>query len=118
MTERDRFWNHVYKEPGEKACWLWEGAQYSNGYGMFRVSISKKKRRFLSHRYAYELLVGPIPIGLEIDHLCRVTSCVRPDHLEPVTHRENVRRGYSWAGINSKKTECPQGHPYTAKTTY
>jgi len=88
-------------------CWEWIGAT-SGGYGGLKVDGRMAK----AHRLVYELLVGPIPDGLELDHLCRNTSCVKPSHLEPVTHAENVRRGR--AGENSKvKTQCPQGHLYT-----
>lgn len=82
-------------------CWEWTGAK-SGGYGSLKVDGRMAK----AHRLVYELLVGPIPEGLELDHLCRKAS-----HLEPVTHAENVRRGR--VGENSKvKTHCPQGHPY------
>jgi hypothetical protein len=70
------------------------------------------------HRVAYELLVGPIPEGLELDHLCRNTRCVNPEHLEPVTGRENLMRAVSsWAAKNAAKTHCPQGHPYDEENT-
>lgn len=73
-------------------CWVWTAAPNNRsdgtGYGRFTVS-HKPNRRMLAHRYAYEELVGPIPEGLELDHLCRNTACVRPDHLEPVTMSEN-----------------------------
>jgi hypothetical protein len=65
-------------------CWEWMGGKQWGGYGLFRGACA--------HRLFYELLVGPIPAGLEIDHLCRNRSCVRPTHLEPVTHLENMRR--------------------------
>ena len=64
----------------------------------------------LAHRVAYELQVGPIPVGLQLDHLCRVRSCVNPAHLEPVTSAENTRRG-----LRAMKTHCPQGHPYAGE---
>lgn len=60
-----------------------------------------------AHRVVYETVVGPVPEGLELDHLCRNRGCVNPAHLEPVTHQENMRRGH-WG----MKTHCPQGHPY------
>jgi hypothetical protein len=79
----------------------------------------------LAHRKAYTDAFGPIPEGLEIDHLCRVRHCVNPDHLEAVTHVENMRRAHevwgftSWgAQANAGKTHCPQGHEYTEANTY
>lgn len=95
-------------------CWLWTAATDPKGYG--RVGIPGTRRAGLAHRIIYELLVGPIPDGLEMDHLCRNTSCVSPWHLEPVTRLVNVRRGNGgqyWA----TKTECPKGHPYDEANT-
>lgn len=90
-------------------CWLWTACLTKNGYGRF--SWDGKVR--LAHRVAYELLVGPIPEGLEIDHLCRVRHCVNPDHLEPVTRRENIHRGFGITAVHARKTHCPKGHEYT-----
>lgn len=84
----ERFWSKVEKTD---SCWLWRGAAAGGGYGHLLVD-----GRFVqAHRYAYETLIGPIPEGLELDHLCRVRRCVRPEHLEPVTRGENIRRGYA-----------------------
>src|SRR5688500_4996363 len=80
------FWAKVDKT---STCWLWTGARHPLGYGHVRYG----NRTSAAHRVAWELINGPIPEGLTLDHLCRVPACVRPDHLEPVTHRENVRRG-------------------------
>lgn len=80
------FWDAV-NENGD--CWEWQMARNSSGYGSYMVET---RTAMLAHRYAYEQMVGPIPEGLEIDHLCRNRGCVRPDHLEPVTHSENMRR--------------------------
>lgn len=102
-----RFWAKVNKT---ETCWFWTATLNNRGYGEFG-------RFGLAHRYAYELLVGPIPIGLTLDHLCRQPACVRPDHLEPVTLRENVLRGKGWSGRNAIKTHCPQGHPYDEVNT-
>ena len=71
-------------------CWLWTGYITPLGYGT--LTVRRLGRGFKAHRLVYELLVGPIPVGLELDHLCRNTRCVNPDHLEPVTHAENMRR--------------------------
>lgn len=88
-------------------CWLWLSAFTKSGYGT--IWWNGKSRR--AHRVIYELLVGPISEGMQLDHLCRNRSCVNPSHLEPVTNLENIRRGD--AGINSKrKTHCPNGHVY------
>lgn len=81
------FWSYVFFH--EDGCWEWTGAKTAAGYGQFT------RRKEYAHRHAYEDLVGPIPEGLVIDHLCRNPSCVNPDHLEPVTQRENIRRGTS-----------------------
>ncbi len=96
------FWSHV-DATGD--CWEWTAYRNPAGYGHF----TKK----YAHRVAYETLVGPIPAGLQIDHLCRNTSCVNPDHLEPVTPRENTLRSPA-----SRPRQCPQGHPRTPETRY
>lgn len=95
-------------------CWVWTGYRNVGGYG--RVSINGKL--LLVHRIVYTALVGPIPEGLTLDHLCRNTSCVNPAHLEPVTLRVNTRRSdRTRASINAARTHCPQGHPYDEANT-
>lgn len=102
----------VIKLTGD-GCWLWQGFIDEDGYG--HVSWQGKTR--LVHRVVYELLVGPIPEGTELDHTCRVTHCCRPDHLEPVTKLVNIER--SEVGRHNRlKTQCPHGHRYTKKNTY
>lgn len=97
-----------------ESCWLWIGSMDGAGYGRFSFEGSASR---LAHRIAYTHWHGPIPDGLSLDHLCRVRNCVNPDHLEPVTHAENIRRGMSgWD--HAAKTECPKGHPYDEKNTY
>lgn len=86
MTAEERFWDKVAKTNG---CWVWLAATNQFGYGRFYDG----GRLVSAHRFSYELTHGPIPDDLTIDHLCRVPGCVRPDHLEAVTHRENVLRG-------------------------
>ena len=71
----------------------------------------------MAHRFSYELHVGPIPTGLTLDHLCRNTLCVNPAHLEPVTMRENILRGYSPSANGARATHCPHGHPYNERNT-
>lgn len=109
MTPAERFWSKVDKS-GE--CWLWTASVISGprgGYGQFR-SGGQGSKMVKSHVWAYEQVVGLVPEGSVLDHLCRNRRCVNPDHLDPVTVRENVRRG---AGA-ALKTECKNGHPYTA----
>ena len=86
-------------------CWEWTAARQTNGYGS--VGVPGEKRTALAHRYVYELLVGPIADGLQIDHLCRVKHCVNPEHLEPVTHAVNQRRAFDARG---PKPTCKHGH--------
>jgi hypothetical protein len=86
-------------------CWYWTGSPRGKGYG--GISLGGKKRA--AHRVSYELFMGPIPQGLQIDHLCRRPSCINPDHLEPVTREENLRRGHH---PNREKTACRAGHAY------
>lgn len=92
------------------SCWEWIGEMGAFGYGYVRQRASR--RRKFAHRAMYEMLRGPIPDGMDMDHLCRNRRCVNPDHLEPVTHRENCRRGNGYSGRNARKTHCPAGHPY------
>lgn len=106
---RDRFWRFV-DVSGE--CWIWTGYRLPDGYGTFAATWNGNK--VMAHRWAYEALVGPIPNGLVLDHLCRVPACVNPAHLEPVTHRENVRRG----DVTKLRDNCRRGHPFTPDNTY
>lgn len=101
-------------EVHDDGCWIWTGGKQSMGYGW--VYIPKLGMR-LAHRFTYATLIGPIPEGLELDHLCRVPTCVNPEHLEPVTHRENVLRGQSPTAIHAAKTHCKRGHPFDERNT-
>lgn len=106
-----RFLSKVQKT---ETCWLWIGAKTRDGYGQLRVGPMAR----YAHRVAYELLVGPIPSGLVLDHLCRTPSCVNPAHLEPVPQRTNVLRGVSPAAQQARQTECRlMGHPLDEANT-
>ena len=102
-----RFMRFVSKT---ETCWLWTGGT-SRGYGKFRVGRKQKQ----ASRVAYELMRGPIPEGLQLDHLCHRPICIRPDHLEPVTPSENYLRGFGVPAINARKSHCIRGHPLTGE---
>lgn len=107
------FWRRV--RVSESGCWEWAGARTANGYGRLRPG----GRHVYAHRFAYEGLVGPIPEGLSLDHLCRVRHCIRPGHTEATTHRTNVRRGIGPTAVNARKTHCSRGgHPLFGDNLY
>jgi hypothetical protein len=112
------FWSFVRETPA--GCWEWTGSLFRNGYGQFgsRSKGCRKGLDVLAHRIAYALVVGQIPAGLQLDHLCRNRACVRPEHLEPVTRRENLLRGVGFAGLNAVKGTCPAGHPLEGENVY
>lgn len=128
-----RFFEQIAELPD--GCWMWTGATCSLGYGRFSVhGISNP-----AHRYSYQLLIGDVPPGLEMDHLCRMRECVNPFHVEPVTHAENMRRSslaykrdpesfrhHLWDRSHVRRpgngvplrTHCSRGHEFSAANTY
>lgn len=104
----DSFWRRVDREPD--GCWQWTGYRRRTGYGEWHP---ERHVRRLAHRHAYELLVGAIPDGKVLDHLCRNRGCVNPAHLEPVTIGENVLRGDTIPARWAQRTHCQQGHALT-----
>lgn len=102
----------------DNGCWVWTSPLAPNGYASFAIQVdpvTKGWSRVYAHRFAYETYIGPIPDGLDLDHLCRNRSCVNPHHLEPVTRRENLRRGRN---ANREKTHCAKGHQFTPANTH
>jgi|SRR5579863_5247114 len=95
-------------------CWLSGHSRTSWGYVQFMAD----HKHTTAHRFAYELFNGPIPEGMQVDHLCRVRHCVNPAHLEAVSKKENILRGESYCAQAARKTHCPKGHPYSEENTH
>ena len=109
-----RFWRKVSIALDPGACWEWLGA-LERGYDNFRNDNGRKVR---AHRWAYEASVGPVPEGLQLDHLCRNRACVKPAHLEAVTQRTNILRGVGATAKHARQTHCEHGHPFNQENTY
>jgi len=97
-----------------ESCWFWQGSLTSDGYGKFRGGGKHQA----AHRASYVIHKGNIPINHVIDHICRQRNCVNPDHLQAITHRENVLRGTGPTAINAKKTHCINGHDLSEGVAY
>lgn len=113
MSLTERFWSKVHKT---ETCWLWVAFKMKSGYGKFYSGGDRTRAKtLLAHRAAYEFAKGSIPVGMDLDHTCRVRHCVNPDHLEPVTRKENLRRGINW---KRELTHCKRGHELSEENTY
>lgn len=110
----ESFWENVHANP-ETGCWEWEGCRDTTGYGRYWFTDLRVQRP--AHRVAYEYLVDLVPAELHVDHLCRVRNCVNPDHLDPVTPSENVRRGERSRRFELQ-THCVNGHELSGDNLY
>lgn len=113
QQQREEFWSNVVLMPSTTRddCWIWAGGVDGHGYGEFRVA--KGRRSAMAHRVAWTIERGEIPESVVLDHTCRTRLCVNPRHLEPVTNKENILRGSSFAAVNAAKTHCVRGHELT-----
>lgn len=110
INTHDKFWTKIKIT---NFCWEWTGGK-RKGYGLFGLDGKSKS----AHRYSYELFKGDIEKGMTIDHLCRNRACVNPNHLESVTNKENVLRGFGLTAINARKTHCLRGHILSGENLY
>lgn len=114
-TLSERFHAKIRRE--DNGCWRWMGSINQGGYGNMGVSVPRK-RNVPAHRVGYELYKGPIPEGLQLDHLCRNRWCVNPEHLEPVTQKENINRGESPTAVLHRLGHCARGHEMNEQNSY
>lgn len=118
VPARDRFWIRVQTSDD---CWIWTGHLDVGGYGVLHVRLPDGKYKDVkAHRFAYELLIGPLPSGLFLDHVeCDNRRCVNPGHTIPTTIKANTLRSpIALAALNARKTHCKHGHPFTPQNTY
>lgn len=108
-----RFWKYIGPMDAN-GCWPWVGSVNNGGYGQFQFN----GKYGMAHKYSYLLYKGDIVAPLTVDHLCRNRRCVNPSHMEIVTNKENILRGFSPSALNSRKTQCLRGHKYSSANTY
>lgn len=114
VTDTPSSFERRYIPEPNSGCWIWLGHTCKLGYGRLRYNGKMSQ----AHAISYNIHVGAIPFGLELDHTCKLRCCVNPDHLEPVTHLENVRRGDSPSALHARQTHCINGHEFTPENTY
>ena len=112
-SAEERFFAKIERGKTDEFCWLWTSAISENGYGLFWDG-----RTVYAHRYIYQLAVGEIPEGLQIDHLCRIKRCANPKHLEAVSRKESPNLGRGKRVRREGKTHCKRGHAYDEANTY
>lgn len=132
LPEVGAFWRKVAQFNSDD-CWPWTARIEWDGYGRFGVirGVRGSPINMRAHRVAYALVIGPIPPGAKLDHVCHNADaacpggpscqhrrCCNPGHLEPVTSRVNVLRGRGVTAINAARTECVDGHPFSVENTY
>lgn len=116
-SNAERFWSKVHTSDD---CWIWTAHVNNKGYGQIAIRLADGSYKdALAHRFAYELLIGPIPDGKILDHVeCDNPRCVNPGHVVPTTHRANILRGKCPSAVNSRKTHCVNGHPFDQENTW
>ncbi len=112
----ERFWAMAtISDTGhDTPCLVWTGYRNRDGYGRYSTSTAS----CYAHRVAFKALVGPVPGGLTVDHLCRVRNCVNPTHMEAVPHRTNLLRSDSASAVALRTNRCVNGHEFTSENTY
>lgn len=108
MRKTKTIQDHIDNIIKDNGCWIWQGSVDSRGYGQ----LKSQGITWRAHRFFYVSLVNKIPPNYQIDHLCKNKLCVNPEHLEPVTQFENMKRSGVWEK-NKGRSHCPKGHEYT-----